>query len=87
MIKPYEKSVLQLLSVMSRDEEKDIINTFRHNEETHSTMKEKKFIRLYAKHIHFLVTTAGWLVSKIHAHYTFEQSPFKKEFVIMYQVA
>lgn len=87
MIKPYERSVLQLLSVMSSDEEKDIINTFRYNEETHSTMKEKKFIRLYAEQINFLVTTAGWLVSKIHANYTFEQSSFKKEFVTMYQVA
>ena len=29
----------------------------------------------------------GWKVSKVRAHYTFEQSKFKKEFVIMNQVS
>ena len=41
LIKPYERSVLQLLSVLSRNEEKDITNIFKHNSKTHSTMKEK----------------------------------------------
>ena len=72
---------------MSRNEEKDIINTFKHNEKIHSTMKENSFIPLYAEHIHFLVSRAGWLVTKIYAHYTSEQSPFKKEFVTMNQFA
>ena len=87
LIKPYERSVLQLLGMMSRNKEKDIINTFKHNEKTYSTMKEKKFIPLYAEHIHFLLTRAGLLVTKIDAHCTFEQSPFKKEFVTMNQGA
>ena len=42
---------------------------------------------MYAEHIHFLVTRTGWLVTKIYAHYTFEQSLFKKEFVTMNQFA
>ena len=53
LIKPYERSVLQLLSVLSRNEEKDIINIFKHNSKTHSTMKEKKIVILYAQHLHF----------------------------------
>ena len=49
-MKPFERSVLQLLSVMSRNEEKDIINSFKHNEKTHLTMKEKFFILLLFSH-------------------------------------
>ena len=41
LLNPYKRSVLQLLSAISRDKEKDIINTFKHNEKTYSTMKEK----------------------------------------------
>ena len=33
----------------------------------------------------FLVIRAGWQVTYIYAHYTFEQSKFKKDFVIMNQ--
>ena len=85
LIKPYERSVLQLLSVLSRKEEKDIINTFKHNATTYSTIKEKKFIPLCAEHMHFLVTRAGWLFTKIYEHCTFEQALFKKEFVTINQ--
>ena len=42
---------------------------------------------LYAQHFDFLITRAGWLVTKIYAHYTFEQAAFKKDFVIMNQVS
>ena len=87
MIKTYERSVLQLLIVFSRNEEKDIIHTFIRNVKTHSTMQERKLIPLYAVHLHFLVTRAGWLVTKICEHYTFEQAPFKKKFVTMNQNA
>ena len=48
-------------------------------------MDEKKFIPLYAEHIHFLVTRAGWLVTNIYQHFTFEQAKFLKKFVVMKQ--
>ena len=83
LIKPYERSVLQILSVLSRNEEKDMINTFNHNAKTHLTINEKKYVSLYVEHMHFLVTRTGWLVTKICEHYTFEQTCFKKEFVKM----
>ena len=35
----------------------------------------------------FLITRVEWLVTYIYAHYTFEQSKFKREFVIMNQKA
>ena len=85
IVQVYECSVLQLMSVLSRNEEKDIINNSKCNAKTHSTMDEKKFIPLYAEHIHFLVTRAGWLVTNICQHFTFEQSKFKNDFVVMNQ--
>lgn len=39
------------------------------------------------KDLHFLITRAGWLVTHIYDHYTFEQSKLKKDFVIMKQKA
>ena len=61
------------------------VNNFKCNAKTHASMDEKKFISLYAEHLHFLVTRAGWLVTKIYQHFTFEQSKFKKDFVVMNQ--
>ena len=74
LIKPYERSVLQLLSVLLRNEEKDIIN-----------VKEKEIIPLYVEHIHFPLIKGGWLVTKNYKHYMFEQACFNKEFVTMNQ--
>ena len=33
----------------------------------------------------FLITRAGWLVTHIYEHFTFKQSMFKKDFVVMNQ--
>ena len=41
------------MSVLSRNDEKDIINNFNCTAKTHSTLDDKKFIHLYAGHIHF----------------------------------
>ena len=84
---PDERSRLQLMNIVVRNEEKDTLNSFPCNSKTHSTLKEKKFIPMYAEHLHFLVTKAGWLVTYIYAHFTFEQSKFKKDFVVMNQKA
>ena len=35
----------------------------------------------------FLITCCGWKVTKIYFHFTFEQSMFKKDFVISNQIA
>ena len=72
--------------IIVRDEEKEKINSFPYSSKTHSTLKEKKFITLYAEELYFLISKAGWLVTYIYAHYTFEQSKFKKDFVIMNQI-
>ena len=71
------------MSVLNRNEDKDIINNFKLNSKTHSTVGDKKLIPLYAEHIHFFVTRAGWLITKIYQHFTFEQSKFKQDFVVI----
>ena len=38
-------------------------------------------------HILFLTTRAGWKVTKVYSHYTFEQDSFKKDFVLGNQSA
>ena len=35
--------------------------------------------------MHFLVTRAGWLVTHIYKHFTFEQMKFKKDFMVINQ--
>lgn len=42
----------------------------------HETMLEN----LYNEHLSFLIGRAGWGVTKIHSHFTFEQERFKKRF-------
>ena len=39
---PYERSTLQLKSIVGRDEDKDRANVFPYTSKTHSTLKEKK---------------------------------------------
>ena len=40
---------------------------------------------MYLEDLAFCIKRAGWKVTKIHAHLTFEQSRFKRNFVLMNQ--
>ena len=74
------------MRVLVRNDEK--INSISYNSKTHSTLNVKDDLRFVIKKkedLHFLITRAGWLVTHIYAHYTFEQSKFEKDFVIMNQ--
>ena len=51
----------------------------------HSTMLPKKYIPLYLEDLAFIIKRYGWIVTKIHAHLTFDQAPFKKDFILMNQ--
>ena len=52
-MEPFEWSNLQLMGIMRRNEEKGKINSFPYTSKTHSTLKDKKFIPLYAEDLHF----------------------------------
>ena len=40
---------------------------------------------MYLEDLVFCIKRAGWKVTKIHSHLTFEQSRFKKKFILMNQ--
>ena len=48
-------------------------------------MLKKKFLPMYLEHLAFVIKRAGWKVTKIHAHLTFEQKRFKEKFILMNQ--
>ena len=48
-------------------------------------MFPKNFIPLYLEDLRFLIKRAGWVVTKLYSHFTFEQDAFKKDFVLMNQ--
>ena len=81
----FERSTIQLMSIMRKNEEKDKINSFCYTSKTHSTLKDKNFIRLYTEDLNFLIKIAWWLVTHIYEHYTFKQSKFQKDLVIINQ--
>ena len=58
---------------------------YRATSKAHPTMLKKKFIPMYLEHLAFVIKRAGWKVTKIHAHLTFEQKRFKKKFILMNQ--
>ena len=86
-MEPFERSTVQLMSILVSNEEKDTINSFRHTSKTHSIHQYEKCIPLYAEHLHLLIKRAGCLVTHIYEHFTFEQPKFKKSFVVMNQKA
>ena len=42
---------------------------------------------MYLEDLAFCIKRAGWKVTKVHAHLTFEQSRFKRNFILMNQKA
>ena len=84
-MEPFERSTVQIMSRVVKKDGKDEISRLPYNSKTHLTLKDKIFVTLYAKYLHFLVPRVGWLVTYIYAHYTFYQSKFKRDFVVMNQ--
>ena len=41
VIQAHQRSVLQLMSVLNRNKDKDLINNFKSNAKTHATLDEK----------------------------------------------
>ena len=51
----------------------------------HATMLKKIFLPMYLEELAFVIKRAGWKVTKIHVHLTFEQKRFKQKFILMNQ--
>ena len=84
IIDPCERSVFQLLE-QYKEGDNDNPLAYRATSKAHPTMLKKKFIPMYLEHLAFVIKRAGWKVTKIHAHLTFEQKRFKKKFILMNQ--
>ena len=52
----------------------------------HNVSKKHCFaVSLYLKDLRFLIKRAGWIVTKLYSHFTFEQDYFKEEFALSNQ--
>ena len=85
VLSPNKWSVFQLLVAM-RLNDKGTLNLYKTTAKTHSTMDKKFLIPLYVEHLYFLLIKCCWCISKIYAYYTFEQSKFKRDVLVMSQV-
>ena len=79
-----KRSVYELLELFDETTENKP-KSFRCTAKSHATMFPKKFILLYLEDLRFLIKRAGWIVTKLYSHFTFEQDCFKKEFVLSNQ--
>ena len=79
-----ERSLFQLLELFDKSKDGKPIS-YRCTAKSHATMFPKKFILLHLEDLRFLIKRAGWVVTKLYSHFTFEQDAFKKDFVLMNQ--
>ena len=79
-----ERSVYQLLELFSKTTQNKS-KSYRCTAKLHATLFPKKFIPLYLEDLRFLIKRCCWKVTKIYSHCTFEQSRFKREFLLMNQ--
>ena len=59
--------------------------SYRVSAKVHANLFKKYFIPMYLEDLVFCIKRAGWKVTKIHAHLIFEQSRFKRNFILMNQ--
>ena len=82
-IDPKERGIYQLLDNFR--EGSDGALSYRSTAKAHSTLFPKKNIPIYLEDLAFTIKRCGWVVTKIHKHITFDQEPFKKDFILMNQ--
>ena len=58
---------------------------YRSTAKAHANIFKKFFLPIYLEDLVFCIKRAGWKVTKIHSHITFEQARFKQKFILMNQ--
>ena len=81
-----DRSISQLLELFA-ETDKEKAKSYRVTAKSHATLFPKKCIPLYIEDLQFLIKRAGWVVTKLYSHFTFEQDTIKKDFVLMNQYA
>ena len=77
-----ERSVFQLLEQFVMGE-KNVPKAYRSTAKAHANLFKKTFLPMYLEDLVFCIKKAGWKVTKIHSHLTFEQKRFKQKFILM----
>ena len=85
IIDPCERSTYQLLEQLIMGEKGP--KSYKKTAKAHANLFKKCFIPLYLEDLNFCIKRASWKVTKIHSHLTFEQEPFKRNFIIMNQTS
>ena len=83
LIDPCERSTYQLLEQFAMGEKGP--SSYKKSAKAHANLFKKLFLPMYLEDLAFCIKRAGWKVTKIHAHLTFEQSRFKRNFILMNQ--
>ena len=84
LIEANERSLFQLLELFSKRDD-GTPRSYRCTSKSHATLLPKTCIPLYIEDLRFLIKRAGWKVTKLYCHFTFEQDTIKKDFVLMNQ--
>ena len=79
-----ERSVYQLIEQYNETDEGKP-RSYRATKKADVTLFEKKFQPLYLEHLSFLINRAGWKVTKLYSHYSFDEERFKRNFILMNQ--
>ena len=78
-----KRSVFQLLEQFVKVEKGP--KAYRATAKAHANLFKKIFLPMYLENLIFCIKRAGWKVTKIHSHLTFEQARFKQNFILMNQ--
>ena len=72
-----ERPVFQLLEQIVRGEN-NAPKAFRSTAKTHANLFKKILLSIYSEDLVFRIKRAGWKVTKIHSHLTFNKKNFNK---------
>ena len=84
IIDPCERSTFQLIKHFIMGEN-NVPKAYRSMAKAHANIFKKIFLPMYLEDLVFCIKRAGWKVTKIHGHLTFEQKRFKQKFILMNQ--
>ena len=79
-----ERSAFQLIEQFVMGEN-NVPKAYRSTAKAHANLFKKFFLPMYLEDLVFCIRRAGWKVTKIHVHLTFEQKRFKQKFILMNQ--
>ena len=85
VIDPCERSTYQLLEQLVMGEKGP--SSYKKTAKAHANLFKKFFLPMYLEDLAFCIKRACWKVTKIHAHLTFDQPRFKKNFILMNQTS